>query len=426
MIQTQLQATRVVLQVLGGTSLTLALGQSRCHVPDRTWGALQDICFGVFRHLALLRAVLAALADKPVTDHDLEALLLVALYQLEFTRAAPYAVVDHAVQACARLRKVSARGLVNALLRNFLRRREALLLLARRTEEGRWSYPQWWIEELKHAYPAQYGSIMAAGNAHPPMTLRVNLRRISIENYLAALRARGLAAEQVGPAALILREAVRVEQLPGFQEGLVSVQDLSAQYAAGLLSLEPGQRVLDACAAPGGKTAHILERADVDLTAVDRDAARLARVHDTLERLGLRSRLVCADAAETSTWWDGAAFQRILLDAPCTASGIARRHPDIKWLRRPQDVGRLVAQQRRCLEVLWHTLAAGGKLLYATCSVFPAENQLQISTFLQSHPEARLLPLTDIPDGPEIGNIKGQILPDSRHDGFFYALLQKA
>jgi 16S rRNA (cytosine967-C5)-methyltransferase len=425
-IQTQLQATRVVLQVQRGSSLTLALGQIRSRVPDRAWGALQDICFGVFRHLALLRGVLAALADKPITDRDLEALLLVALYQLEFTRAAPYAVVDHAVRACARLRKASARGLVNALLRNFLRRREAVLLLARRTEEGRWSYPQWWIEELRRAYPDQYGSILAAGNAHPPMTLRVNLRRISAEDYLALLRTRGFDAEQVGPAALLLGAALRVEQLPGFQQGLVSVQDLSAQYAAGLLDLELGQRVLDACAAPGGKTAHILERADVDVTAVDRDAARLARVRETLERLALQARLTCADAADPSTWWDGVPFQRILLDAPCTASGIARRHPDIKWLRRAQDVAGLVAQQRRLLEALWHTLAAGGKLLYATCSVFPAENQLQISTFLQSHPEARLLPLSDIPDGPEIGNIKGQILPDSRHDGFFYALLQKA
>jgi 16S rRNA (cytosine967-C5)-methyltransferase len=417
----------VVLQVQGGSSLTLALAQMRSRAPDRTSGALQDICFGVFRHLGLLRGVLAALADKPVADRDLEALLLVALYQLEFTRAAHYAVVDHAVKACSRLRKTSAKGLVNALLRNFLRRREALLLSARRTEEGRWSHQQWWIDELKRSYPGNYGSILAAGNAHPPMTLRVNLRRTSSEDYLALLRACGFDAEQVGPTGLLLGEAVEVEQLPGFQQGLVSVQDLSAQYAAALLDLEPGQHVLDACAAPGGKTAHILERADVELIAIDRDATRLRRVHETLQRLVLKaSRVLCADATDASNWWDGVPFQRILLDAPCTASGIARRHPDSKWLRRAQDVAGLVAQQSRLLDALWHTLAAGGKLLYATCSVFPAENQLQISAFLQSHPEARLLPLSDIPDGPEVGNIKGQILPDSRHDGFFYALLQKA
>ncbi len=426
MIDTQLRATRVVLQVLAGRSLASELRKMRCGVPDDSWGALQDVCFGVFRHLGLLRGVLAAVAARPLTDRDLEALLLVALYQLHFTRAAPYAVVDHAVRACTRLRKSSAKGLVNALLRNFLRQPEKLLSQARRTEEGRWSYPQWWIDDVKRAYPGRYSAILEAGSMRPPMTLRVNLRLIQCEDYLALLRGAGVAAEQVGPAALLLDEPLGVEQLPGFGQGLVSVQDLSAQYAAGLLDLAAGQRVLDACAAPGGKTAHILETADVDLDAIDSDPARLARVRETLERLRLRARLICADASDPSGWWDGIPFQRILLDAPCTASGIVRRHPDIKWLRRPQDASALAVQQRRLLEALWHTLAAGGKLLYATCSVFPPENQLQIAAFLQSHPEARLPPLSGIPDGPEIGNIKGQILPDSRHDGFFYALLQRA
>ena len=425
MIQLQLQALRVVLQVEAGASLTVALGRHKTRAPDAGWGALQDVCYGVFRHLGLLRALLGALAHKPLADRDVEALLLVALYQLEFTRAAPHAVVDDAVRACAPLRKTSARGLVNALLRNFSRRREALLQLARRTDEGRWSHPQWWIDELRRTYPDQYGSILAAGNQLPPMTLRVNLQRISTEGYLDLLRSAAMEAERVGPAALQLVRAVRVEELPGFAQGLVSVQDLSAQYAAGLLDLAPGQRVLDACAAPGGKTAHILERADVELIALDRDEARLVLVRETLRRLGLQAQLACADAADLPQWWDGVPFQRILLDAPCTASGIVRRHPDIKWLRRPLDIVSLGAQQQRLLEALWHTLAAGGKLLYATCSVFAAENQLQVSTFLRSHPEAKLLPLFDLPDGPEIGNVKGQILPDARHDGFFYALLQK-
>ncbi len=426
MIDTQLRAVRVVLQVLAGRSLASELPRTRNAVQDDSGGALQDICFGVFRHLGLLRGLLAALATRAPTDRDVAALLLVALYQLQFTKAAPYAVVDHAVRACTRLRKGSAKGLVNALLRNFLRHPEALLSQARRTEEGRWSYPQWWIEEVRRAYPGRHGAILEAGSAHPPMTLRVNLRLIRCEDYLALLHGAGIGAEQVGRAALLLAKPMRVDQLPGFGQGLVSVQDLSAQYAAGLLDLAVGQRVLDACAAPGGKTAHILESADVELTAIDRDAARLTRVRETLERLRLRARVVCADAAEPSSWWDGTRFQRILLDAPCTASGVVRRHPDIKWLRRPQDGPALAAQQRQLLEVLWHMLAAGGKLLYATCSVFPDENQLQIAAFLQSHPEARLLPLSDIPEGPVIGNIKGQILPDSRHDGFFYSLLQRA
>ena len=426
MIDTQLRAVRVVLQVLAGRSLASELPRTRDAVQDDSGAALQDICFGVFRHLGLLRGVLAALATRALKDHDVEALLLVALYQLQFTHAAPYAVVDNAVRACVRLQKRSAKGLVNALLRNFLRRPEALLAQARRTEEGRWSYPQWWIDEIRRAFPVRYAAILEAGGAHPPMTLRVNLRRIRSEDYLARLKDAGIGAEQVGRAAVLLTVPTSVERLPGFEQGLVSVQDLSAQYAAGLLDLAVGQRVLDACAAPGGKTAHILETAAVELTAVDRDATRLGRVHKMLERLSLQARIVCADAAEPSSWWDGTPFQRILLDAPCTASGIVRRHPDIKWLRRPQDGPALAAQQRRLLEALWHMLAAGGKLLYATCSVFPDENQLQIASFLQSHPEARLLPLSDIPDGPAIWDIKGQILPDSRHDGFFYALLQRA
>jgi len=414
-----------VLQVEAGAGLTFALGRIKARVPDAGWGAVQDVCFGVFRHLGLLRGLLGALAHKPLADRDVEALLLVALYQLEFTRAPPHAVVDDAVRACALLRKTSARGLVNALLRNFLRRREALLQLARGTDEGRWSHPQWWIDELRRTYPDQYVSILTAGNQPPPMTVRVNLRRVSTEDYLDLLRSAAMEAERVGSAALRLAKAVRVEELPGFARGLVSVQDLAAQYAAGLLDLVPGQRVLDACAAPGGKTAHILERADVELVALDRDEGRLALVRESLERLGQRAQLTCADATDLPQWWDGAPFQRILLDAPCTASGIVRRHPDIKWLRRPHDIVSLGAQQQRLLAALWHTLAPGGKLLYATCSVFAAENQLQVSTFLRSHPEATLLPLIDIPDGPEIGNVKGQILPDARHDGFFYALLQK-
>ncbi len=426
MIDTQLRAVRVVLRVMAGRSLAAELRLTRDAVEDDSGGALQDICFGVFRHLGLLRGLIAALATRALTDPDVEALLLVALYQLQFTRAAPYAVVDHAVRACARLRKSSAKALVNALLRSFLRRSEVLLSQARRTEEGRWSHPQWWIDEVRRAYPACYGAILEAGSARPPMTLRVNLRLIRCEDYLALLHGAGIGADRVGRAALLLAEPILVQRLPGFDQGLVSVQDLSAQYAAGLLDLAVGQKVLDACAAPGGKTAHILETADVELTAIDRDAARLTRVRETLQRLGLRAQVTCADAAEPSSWWNGTPFQRILLDAPCTASGIVRRHPDTKWLRRPQDSSALAAQQRRLLEVLWHLLAAGGKLLYATCSVFPDENQLQIAAFLQSHPEARLLPLSDIPEGPEIGKIKGQILPDSRHDGFFYALLQRA
>jgi len=429
-IEAQLQAARAVLDVMAGRSLTAALAQRRPQTHERSWGAVQDIAFGVFRHLGLLRGVLAGSLTQPLSDRDLEALLLVALYQLEFSHAAPHAVVDHAVQTCVRLRKSSAKGLVNAVLRRFLRESEALLSQARRTEEGRWSYPQWWIDETRRTYPDRYGAILEAGNLYPPMTLRVNLTRISREEYAALLREQGLGAEAIGEAALLLARPISVDRLPGFRDGLVSVQDLAAQYAAPLLDLCAGLRVLDACAAPGGKAAHILESARVQLTAVDSDTERLERVRETLHRLRLSASLVCGDASEPGCWWDGVPFDRILLDAPCTASGIVRRHPDIKWLRRMDDIPALAEQQRRLLEALWHTLAAGGKLLYATCSIFSAENQLQISAFLQSHAEAKVLALS-IPDGSgigdiqEIANTQGQLLPDPRHDGFFYALLQK-
>ena len=391
-----------------------------------SFAAVQDLAYGVLRYLGLLRALLAGLLAKPLRDEDLDALLLVALYQLKYTRAAPYAVVDDAVRACVRLRKTSAKGLVNAVLRNFLRHPDASLALARKTEPGRWSYPQWWIDTLRSAYPGHYADILEAGNTRPPMTLRVNLRRIARDAYLAMLGTAGLEAEAIGDCAVMLAQPVPVDGLPGFSQGLVSVQDLSAQYAAPLLDLSDGMRVLDACAAPGGKSAHILEHAQVRLTAIDRDAQRLSRLASNFERLGLSGRVLCADAAEPARWWDGEFFDRILLDAPCTASGIVRRHPDIKWLRRPEDLWAWTAQQRHLLEALWRTLAGGGKLLYATCSVFPEENQVQVSAFLRAHSEAQLLPPSGIWEGPEIGNINGQILPDPRHDGFFYALLQKA
>ncbi len=421
----QLQATRVLLQVFAGRSLSAVLAQSRARFASAAEGgaAVQDVAFGVLRYLGLLRGMLGVLTDRPVADADLEALLLVGLYQLEFTRTPAHAVVDQTVRTCVALRKRSAQGLANAVLRNYLRRRERVLEEARATEVGRWSHPQWWIDALRTAYPEQFVDILDAGNTRPPMTLRVNRRKTDCETYREILRSAGIAAQRVGPGALLLERPVPVDRLPRFADGLVSVQDLAAQYAAPLLDLRAGQRVLDACAAPGGKTAHIAETCDVALTAIDVDAQRLPLVAQTFKRLGLAGAdLVHADAANLDAWWDRVPFDRILLDAPCTASGIVRRHPDIRWLRRPQDIDTLAAQQHALLAALWRALAPGGKLLYATCSVFPEETQLQLFAFLQTHPDARRLELSGI---PEIGNIKGQIFPDSRHDGFFYALLQK-
>jgi 16S rRNA (cytosine967-C5)-methyltransferase len=420
-IEVQRHAIDAVVAVQEGRSLTGALAALWLREPRLTAGergAVQDIAFGVCRWRGTLEAVLATLLRKPVTHPPLQALLLVALYQLEWTRAAHYAVVDSAVRSCARLGQSGAKGLVNAVLRNFLRQRAQLLAQARATQPGRFSYPQWWIDALRTAWPQQFESILEAGNGHPPMTLRVNARRISAGQYLDLLRSHGIAGQPLPGSAVLLDRPVPVPVLPGFDAGLVSVQDLGAQWSTPLLDLRDGQRVLDACSAPGGKTAHMLETAQVRMLALDREAQRLERVRQNLARLHLAAQLQTADAGALDQWWDGERFDRILLDAPCTASGVVRRHPDSKWLRRPTDVAQLAAEQARLLEALWHTLAPGGKLLYVTCSLFPAETHLQVEAFLARHREAALLPLRDFPEP------SGQLLPAARHDGFFYALLQ--
>jgi 16S rRNA (cytosine967-C5)-methyltransferase len=417
----QRHAALALLAVLRGRSLTPVLDEIRARNPQlapNQRAAIQDLAFGGCRWLGTLRAVLAQLLRAPLIDEEVEALLLIALYQLQWTRAARHAVVDGAVRTAIALGKPAAKGLVNGVLRSFLRQREASMEGAWTTDEGRFSYPQWWIDEVRTAWPSQWAEILDAGNLHPPMTLRVNCRKTDTLSYRAGLARAGVDAQAIGPAALLLAKPMPVQALPGFAQGLVSVQDLAAQHASPMLDLARGQRVLDACAAPGGKTAHILETCDVELLALDRDAERLGRVRDNLDRLGLTARLLAADAAEPQGWWDGRGFDRILLDAPCTGSGVVRRHPDAKWLRRPGDLSQLAVEQSRLLHGLWQTLAADGRLLYVTCSVFPAETESRIAAFLASHHDASRLALAGLPAG-------GQLLPDPRQDGFFYALLQK-
>jgi 16S rRNA (cytosine967-C5)-methyltransferase len=346
-IEVQRHAGEAVLAVQEGRSLTAVLTALWAREPALTAaqrGAIQDVAFGVCRWRGTLEAVLRALLRKPLSRPALQSLLLVALYQLEWTRAAQYAVVDSAVRSCARLGEPGARGLVNAVLRNFVRGREKLLAQARETEAGRFSYPQWWIDAVRAAWPAQLQAILEAGNAHPPLTLRVNARRIAPEHYVERLRDAGIAAQRLHHCAVQLDRPMPVHALPGFEAGLVSVQDLGAQWAAPLLDLRDGQRVLDACSAPGGKTAHMLETAAVRVLALDQDAQRLERVRENLTRLGLQAQVRAGDAGRPEQWWDGERFDRILLDAPCTASGVVRRHPDIKWLRRPEDLDQLAAK----------------------------------------------------------------------------------
>ncbi len=412
-------------EVLAGTALHQVLPRclQQLQTPGER-GALQDIMYGSLRQLGRLDAWLAALLERPLTDPELGWLLRVALYQLAYTRAPAHAVVHNAVTAAGQGWR---RGLANAVLRNFQRRRAELEKIAGDQPSARWSHPDWWIAKLQAEYPDQWQGMLEASLLHPPFTLRVNCRRGDVAGHLRRLNEAGMPAHQTGPDAVTLDRAVPVHSLPGFDQGEVSVQDAGAQWAARLLIPEPpGERlaayplrVLDACAAPGGKSGHILERADVDLYALDVDAGRLARVRENLDRLQLQATLLAGDAAQPAAWWDGRPFDRILADVPCSASGVVRRNPDIKWLRRPDDIARFAAQQAVMLEALWRLLVRGGTLLYVTCSVFDEENDGQVRAFLARHTEDAERcplpqPLTD-----------GALLPDAEHDGFFYALLRK-
>jgi 16S rRNA (cytosine967-C5)-methyltransferase len=425
-LETQRLACATVAAVAGGRNLNAALAAvwpRHPHLTAQQRSTLTDLCYGTLRFGIQLETVLDQLLTKPLHDEALRWLLLVGLYQLQYTRAAPYAVVDHAVRCAAALGKPQAAGLINAVLRNFLRKRESLLAKTAQNDSGRYAYPRWWIDKLRQQYPRQFADILVAGNLHPPLTLRVNRRRTSRTDYLAQLAQDEIAAITVGADGVTLARAVTVERIPGFAGGLVSVQDAAAQQAAPLLDAQAGMRVLDACAAPGGKTTHLLEIADVELTALDRDPARLERVRQNLQRLGFNARLVAADANDIAAWWDGRPFERILADVPCSASGVVRRHPDIKWLRRASDIPQFVSQQKLLLDSLWRLLASGGKLLYTTCSIFQEENSLQVADFLTRHVDAKLLPLCGV--NTLDGTPDGQLLPDNEHDGFFYALLQK-
>jgi 16S rRNA (cytosine967-C5)-methyltransferase len=421
----QRSAAKIVRRVLAGAALPDALAGAEG--ADRGTRALvRELSYGTLRFLGESRGLVRLLADRPLSDASVEALLWVALYQLSHTRAPEHAVVDGAVRATVRLKRTSARGLVNAVLREFLRRRDALTASVAREPEARFSYPDWWIARIEAQYGNRSPAILHAGNARPPFALRVNARLVERDEYLAKLAALGIAATPIGIAGLIIERPCPVDELPGFAEGLFSVQDAGAQLAAPLLEVRDGMRVLDACAAPGGKTTHLAELAALDLTALDIDGKRLERVGENLARLGLQARLVADDAGEPDRWWDGRPFDRVLADVPCSASGVVRRHPDIKWLRRESDLAGFVAQQRRLLDALWTVLASGGMLLYATCSVFRAENEDQVEAFVARHDDAVARPLRL----PVDDALAGQLLPaaggaEHNHDGFFYARLQK-
>jgi 16S rRNA (cytosine967-C5)-methyltransferase len=415
-------AAEILGEVLTGHNLNQVLATTFRRNPALTpqqHGAVQDIAYGTLRYYGQLASVLDQLLSKPLTDKKLRNLLLVSLYQLQHTKAAEYAIVDYAVNA-AKLIKETTGGLVNAVLRNFLRNREDLLANVNKSEAGKYAYPQWWVNKLHGQYGPRAADILAAGNLHPPMTLRVNQRRMTSAEYLTLLADAEIPAKANHPqGAITLERPVGVERLPGFSEGLVSVQDAGAQYAANLLDVREGMRVLDACSAPGGKAAHLLETVDCDLSALDKDGERLQRVQDNLDRLRLSATLITGDAAQPNDWWDGQLYDRILADVPCSASGVIKRHPDIKWLRRPSDIASFALQQSQILRALWPLLKKDGKLLYATCSVFDQENRQVITEFLARTPAAVELPLL-VEESDS-----GQIVTNENHDGFFYALLSK-
>jgi 16S rRNA (cytosine967-C5)-methyltransferase len=428
----QLIAADSVHQVFAGRNLTLSLPAALSLFPAATpqqKGAAADLSYGTLRFYGEIDAYLTQLLEKPLTDERIHALLLVAIYQLLHDKADAFTVVNQAVHAVSQLKRPApkswAKGLVNAILRNFLRQKDQLLNKLKSNEVATFSYPQWWINKLKTQYPTHWQGILETGNQHPPMTLRVNTKKISIEEYLQLLARQDIEATVWGEQAIVLAKPVPVEKIPGFADGVLSVQDYGAQLAAHLLDAQSGMKVLDACCAPGGKTGHILELADVQLTALDNDELRLQRVQSNLTRLNLQANLLVGDAGSPD-WYDGKPFDRILADVPCTASGIVRRHVDIKWLRREADIASFAAQQAKILPALWQMLAKGGKLLYVTCSVFYEENQGQVDKFLQNNADATQLPF-ELPNHPttSITHINGQLIPSTAHDGFFYALLQK-
>ena len=422
-------AALAVLQVRAGVALpqalTVVFARPGIEMPPQSRGAIQDLSYRTMRALGRVDALLARLASKAPTPPVLHGLLCVALTLISAPAGSSgatynaHTVVDQAVTAASADPDMAhAKGMVNAVLRRFLRERESLMQDVLREPPAQFNYPAWWIDALKSHYPRNWQALLEAGNQPPPLTLRVNRRRSTVDAYLAQLAAAGVAGRQIGADAVRLDTPVPVLQIPGFADGTVSVQDAAAQLAAPLLDLRDGMRVLDACAAPGGKSGHLLETADIDLVALDNDARRMGRITENLQRLHLDAKLTTGDAAR-SGWWDGRPFDRILADVPCTASGIVRRHPDIRWLRRKADSAQLATLSAQILDNLWQMLVTDGKLLFVTCSVWPQESEAQAAAFAVRNQAIRL-------------PAPGQLLPgESReglsedHDGLFYALFQK-
>jgi 16S rRNA (cytosine967-C5)-methyltransferase len=428
------KAALVLAEAARALSKVAYSGSSADGVPRADLGtaaAVRAVSLGTLRWYWRLKAVSEALLGETRVTAPVHALLLVSLHQLEYSRNPPETIVSSAVDAVRILRQPRASGLVNAVLRRFLREREASLARSLCDPAAAAAHPRWLFDAIREHWPDHSDAIFQANNSHPTMTLRVNLARSSRGQYQERLRERGLAAQALewSHSALILERPVAVTELPGFEQGEASIQDAGAQLASALLDTQGGERVLDACAAPGGKTGAILEQtADVRLTAIDIDPARTARISDNLRRINAQARVLSADLSENSSWWDGVAFDRILLDAPCSATGVIGRHPDIKLLRRPQDIQGFVQTQRRLLEQCLTLLRPGGTLLYSTCSLIPDENERVVESVLTAVPRARALSLPSqvvLPPHSLLRTQGVQLLPGNaaQTDGFYYACL---
>jgi 16S rRNA (cytosine967-C5)-methyltransferase len=437
-------AAQAVGAVRLGAALPAALGTVFASLREASaaasHGAVQDIAYRTMRRLGVAEWLVAKQVRKAPPPHvaHLLACAFALLIDDEASAAyTPFTVVDQAVEAIGARREFAfAKGLTNAVLRSFLRERSALIAESQRNEVARWNYPGWWIEAVRKAWPDTWQDILEAGNTQGPLTLRVNARRSSVDAYLQTLRDHQIAATQIGPQAVRLDTPMHVERIPGFRDGVVSVQDAGAQLAAQSLGVQNGMRVLDACAAPGGKTGHLLELADLDLVALESDRSRAQRIGENLQRLGLAADVRIGDAGDPSAWHDPAEplFDRILADVPCSASGIVRRHPDIRWLRRAADIAALVAEQRRILDALWPLVKPGGELLYVTCSILPNEGELQALWFGNNHQDAvrldapgQLLPAVARASADTLAGSRAGLTTGSNpdHDGFFYARFQK-
>lgn len=445
-------AARVLEQVIvQGRSLSSALPagmQKKLDTRDKA--LVQEICYGVLRWYFRLNVLLPQLLNKPIKpkEQDIRCLLLAGLYQLIYMQVPAHSAVSETVEAVAGLKKKWAKGLVNAVLREFQRNSEELLTQVDRQEEAVFAHPAWLIQRIKEAWPDHWVQVLHANNQRPPLSLRINARQLQRDAFLQQLARQEITALPLAftTHGVVLEKPVDVKLLPGFDAGWFSVQDSAAQLAAQLLDARPAERILDACAAPGGKTCHILESQPAlgEMVAVDIDEQRLSRIRENLNRLGLDATLIVGDASQPQAWWDGELFDRILLDAPCSATGVIRRHPDIKLLRHPPDITALVETQKKILIALWPLLKPGGRLLYVTCSILPVENEGQIAAFLENHQDAGRVVLqaqseqlktglrqseqfqTDPGQwGHDVG-VGRQILPDeNKMDGFYYACLEK-